>query len=323
MTRLFRSIGAAALATTLLASAAAAQTTLRLAENQPEGSPVTEAMMKFAELAEQYSDGALTVQVFAGGQLGQETETIEQAQAGIVDLTRVNTVTLANVTPSVAVFTLPYIFRDLDHKYAVLDSDIGQEVRDNMQDAGLVGFDFMEAGTRSFYTRSDVPLSGLEDLKGLKIRVQNAPVVIRMVELLGAVPTPMNFGEVFSSLQSGVIDGAENDFVSFETSGHAEVATNYITDGHLSPPAILLMNKMRFDSLPAEQQEAISKAAHEAAIFERKLMIEANEAARKTVEAQGVTVTDLDNTPFREAIQPIYAEFPELGDLIERINAVE
>lgn len=302
---------------------ASAQTVLRLAENQPETNPVTVAMHRFAELAEQYSDGEVKVQVFSGAQLGQEVESIEQVQAGIIELARVNTVPLANVSPSVGVFTLPYIFRGAEHKYKVLDGPIGESVREDMANAGLVGFDFMEAGSRSFYTRESSPVSSLADLKGLKIRVQNSPISIRMVELLGGVPTPMNYGEVFSSLQTGVIDGAENDFVSFLTSGHYEVATNYIMDGHLSPPAILIMNKARFDSLPEQQQEAIAKAAREAALYERDLMFAANDKARKAVEEAGVTVKEVDNAPFQEAILPIYEEFDHLSDLIEQIQQTD
>lgn len=310
----------ALVATTSIASA---QTVLKLAENQPDTNPVAIAMHRFAELVDEYTGGEVTVQVFTGAQLGQETETIEQTQAGIIDLTRVNTVTLANVTPSVGVFTLPYIFRDSEHKYAVLDGEIGDDVRAEMADAGLVGFDFLEAGSRSFYTREGAPVSSLEDLSGLKIRVQNSPISIRMVELLGGVPTPMNYGEVFSSLQTGVIDGAENDFVSFLTSGHYEVATNYVVDSHLSPPAILLMNKSKFDALPEDQQQAVSRAARESAEYERELMFAANEEAKSEVMEAGVTVSPIDNGPFQEAILPIYDEFPHLSDYIARIKEVK
>ncbi len=319
-----KKLASALLATALLLPAAGhAETVLRLAENQPDTNPVTVAMHRFAELVGEYTNGEVVVQVFSGAQLGQEPETIEQAQAGVVDFARVNTVVLANVSPSMGAFTLPYIFRGWDHKYAVLDGEIGDEVRADLADVGLVGFDYMDAGSRSFYTREGVPITSLEDLEGLKIRVQPAPIMTRMVELLGAVPTPMNYGEVFSALQTGVIDGAENDYVSYQTSGHYEVAPNYLVDQHLSPPAILIMNKARFDSLPAEQQEAIERAAHEAALFERDAMREANEAARKTVEDAGSTVIEVDNAPFAEAVQPIYGEFPELAGLIERIKAVD
>ena len=314
---------AAGFSVCLVAQSASAQTVLRLAENQPETNPVTIAMNRFAELVDEYTDGAVQVQVFSGAQLGQEPETIEQAQAGIVDFARVNSVVLANVSPSLGVVTLPYIFRGWDHKYAVLDGDIGDELRADLGDVGLVGFDFMDAGSRSFYTVKGKPVTSLADLKGLKIRVQPAPISIRMVELLGAVPTPMNYGEVYSSLQTGVIDGAENDYVSYQTSGHYEVAPNYVEDQHLSPPAILIMNKAKFDALPADQQEAIEKAAHEAALYEREIMRKANEDARKTVEDGGATVTEVDNGPFQEAVPSIYAEYPDLQSLIERVNAVE
>ncbi|MBK4217554.1 TRAP transporter substrate-binding protein [Paracoccus caeni] len=304
------------------AAGAHAQTVLRLAENQPDSAPITIAMRHFADLVAEYSDGAVKVEVFSGGQLGQENETIEQAQVGIVDLTRVNSVALTNISPSMTVFTLPYIFGSSDHKYAVLDGEIGDEVRADLGDIGLVGFDFLEAGTRHFYTRDGVPLTRIEDLQGKKIRVQNAPIAMRTVELLGAVPTPMNFGEVFSSLQSGIIDGAENDFVSFETAAHQEISKTLITDGHVSAPAILLMNKFRFDGLPEEQQQAITRAAHEAAIYERDLMFTANKDARQRIVAAGVTVTEVDDAPFRQAVQPIYAEYPELAEMIGRIEAL-
>ncbi|UIJ73399.1 TRAP transporter substrate-binding protein [Aurantimonas sp. HBX-1] len=314
---------AAGIGASFLVHSAAAQTVLRLAENQPETNPVTVAMHRFAELVEEYSGGEVVVQVFSGAQLGQEPETIEQAQAGVVDFARVNSVVMANVSPSMGVFTLPYIFRDWDHKYAVLDGEIGAGVLDDLNDVGLVGFDYMDAGTRSFYTVAGKPVKSLDDLAGLKIRVQPAPISIRMVELLGAVPTPMNYGEVYSSLQTGVIDGAENDFVSYETSAHYEVAPNFVEDGHLSPPALLVMNKARFDALPAEHQVAIRKAGKEAALYEREIMREANEAARKAVEAGGATVTEIDNAPFQAAVEPIYAEFPDLLPVIEKIKAVE
>ncbi|WP_372923006.1 TRAP transporter substrate-binding protein [Roseovarius sp.] len=301
--------------------AASAQTVLRLAENQPDSNPITVAMYRFADLVKEYTDGEVEVQVFSGAQLGQEPETIEQAQAGIVDLTRVNSVVLANVSPSMGAFTLPYVFADWDHKYKILDGEVGDEVLSDLEDVGLKGFAYMDAGARSFYTVEGKPITSIDDLEGLKIRVQPAPISIRMMELLGAVPTPMNYGEVYSALQTGVIDGAENDFVSYHTSAHYEVAPNYVVDAHLSPPALLLMNKARFDGLPSDQQEAITRAADDAAMYEREIMREANEEARETVIEGGATVNGIDNAPFQEAVQPIYEEFPDLMPLLERIQA--
>ena len=303
----------------ILPGVASAQTVLRLAENQPDTNPVTVAMFRFADLVKEYTNGEVEVQVFSGAQLGQEPETIEQAQAGIIDFTRVNSVSLANVSPSMGAFTLPYVFADWDHKYRVLDGDVGVEVLADLEKVGLKGFAYMDAGSRSFYTVEGKTIASIDDLKGMKIRVQPVPISIRMMELLGAVPTPMNYGEVYSALQTGVIDGAENDFVSYHTSAHYEVAPNYVIDAHLSPPALLLMNKARFDSLPAEQQEAIIRAAVEASMFEREIMREANEKARETVVEGGATVTEIDNAPFQAAVQPIYEEFPDLMPLLQRI----
>ncbi len=306
-----------------LPQVASAEIVLRLAENQPESNPVTVAMHHFADLVKQYTNGEVIVQVFSGAQLGQEPETIEQAQAGIIDLARVNSVVLANVSPSMGVFTLPYIFAGWDHKYKVLDGDIGTEVLNDLEKVGLIGFGYMDAGSRSFYTVDGKPISKIEDLQGMKIRVQPAPISIRMMELLGAVPTPMNYGEVYSSLQTGVIDGAENDYVSYHTSAHYEVAPNYVEDAHLSPPALLLMNKAKFDSLSPEQQEAIRQAGMETALYERQIMRDANEKARKTVEEGGATVAEIDNAPFQAAVQPIYEEFADYKPLIERIKAAK
>ncbi|WP_051914138.1 TRAP transporter substrate-binding protein [Nitratireductor basaltis] len=303
--------------------AADAQIVMRLAENQPETNPVTVAMYRFADLVKEYSNGEIEVQVFPGAQLGQEPETIEQAQAGIIDFTRVNSVGLANVSPSMGAFTLPYVFADWDHKYRVLDGEIGTEVLADLEEVGLKGFAYMDAGSRSFYTTEGNAIESIEDLKGKKIRVQPAPISIRMMELLGAVPTPMNYGEVYSALQTGVIDGAENDFVSYHTSAHYEVAPNYVVDAHLSPPALLLMNKAKFDSLSPELQDAVTRAAVDASMYEREIMREANEKARQTVIDGGATVTEIDNAPFQAAVQPIYEEFPDLMPLLDRIQAAK
>ncbi len=323
MKHLRSTLAVIAVSAVLTPGLASAQTVLRLAENQPETNPVTIAMMKFAELVAEYSGNELNVQVFHSAQLGQEPETIEQAQAGIVDFARVNSVVLANVSPSMGVFTLPYIFRDYDHKFAVLDGEIGQAALDDLAEVGLKGFPFLEAGSRHFYTVAGKPVRSIDDLKGMKIRVQPAPIALRMVELLGAVPTPMNYGEVYSALQTGVIDGAENDFVSYQTSSHYEVAPNYTLDGHLSPPAVLVMNAARFDGLTDAQKEAVTRAAQEAAIYERQIMTEAMDTAREAVVAAGSEIIEIDNAPFRDAVAPIFAEFPDLVPVIEAIGKVE
>lgn len=294
---------------------------MRLAENQPDNNPVTVAMNIFADLVEEKTNGEIVVEVYANAQLGQEPETIEQAQTGVVEFARVNSVVLAELAPKIGVFTLPYVFANWDHKYRVLDGEIGQEALDSLEDVGLIAFAYMDAGTRNFYTTE--PVRSLADLQNMKIRVQPSEISIRMVELLGAVPTPMNYGEVYSALQTGVIDGAENDYVSYFTSSHYKVAPYYSLDGHLSPPAILLMNKAAYDSLSSEHQAAIREAAIEASLQERELMSDFQDESRQQVLADGVEIFDVDVTEFQDALAPIYDQFPQYADTIEAIRALQ
>jgi len=296
--------------------------TLRLAEALPEHNPVTIAMRRFAALVKAKTNGAVIVKIHSSAQFGQESEAIEQVQLGIIDLTRVNSVVVANVSPSMGVFTLPYIFRSFEHKYKVLDGKAGDEVRADLNKVGLIGFDYMDAGSRSFYTRNQV-IKSLADLKGLKIRVQPSHITIRMIELMGAIPTPMNYGEVYSALSTGIVDGAENDYVSYSTSGHYEVAPFYVEDNHLSPPAILLMNLEKFNSLAPVLQQAIREAAQEAAYYEREIMTRANLQAKQEMLAANVAITTIDTAPFRAAVKPIYDEFPAYARLIEQIDSTK
>lgn len=294
---------------------------MRLAENQPDNNPVTIAMVRFAELVSEKTNGEIVVEVFASAQLGQEPETIEQAQAGVIEFARVNSVVLAEVAPEMGVFTLPFIFADQEHKYRVLDGPIGQEVLDSLAANNLVAFAYMEAGTRNFYLRQ--PARSLADLRGKRIRVQPAAISIRMVELLGAAATPMNFGEVYSGLQTGVIDSAENDYVSFYTSSHYEVAPYFMLSGHLSPPALLVMNLQRFNSLSAAHQEAIRSAAIEAALYQRDRMNAFQNESRDRVVAAGVEIIEVDVTEFQSAVAPLYNDFPQFRARINAIQALQ
>lgn len=295
---------------------------LRLAENQPENNPVTVAMFKFAELVEEKTDGKVKIEVYPNAQLGEETETIEQVQLGVLDFARVNSVPIAQVVNEMKAFTLPYMYKDLDHKYRVWDGEIGQSILEKLKDNDMIGLGYLEGGTRNFYTTKK-PIKSLDDLKGLKIRVQESEVMIKMIKLLGAVATPMNYGEVYTSLQTGVIDGAENDFVSYQTSGHYEVAKHYTLDGHLTPPALIIMSKKVWDELPAEYQEAIQEAADEATEFERKAILENADECRKKVEEAGCTIYEVDVEEFQDAVAPLYDDYPELSEIIKAIRELD
>ena len=290
----------------------------KLSENQPPSNPVTKAMYKFSDIVKEKSGGKLIIDVYPSGQLGNETESIEQVQLDLIDFVRVNSVTLAQVASEVGVFTLPYIFKDNKHKYKVLDGEIGSDVSKDLEIYNMLNLGYLEAGTRNFYTTK--PVNSIKDLKGMKIRVQPSSIPVAMVKMIGAVPTPMNYGEVYSSLQTGVIDGAENDFVSYNTSSHYEVAKNYILDGHLSPPALLLMSKKTFDKLSTKNQKIITDAAAEATVWERTEMFKFEKASEEKVKKAGSKIIEIDKKPFQDAVSGIYEKFPEYGDRIKKIR---
>lgn len=297
--------------------ALADQIKMRLAENQPLNNPITQAVIYFADLVEEKTDGEIVIDVHYGATLGQEAETISMTRTGILDMARVNAVPLSEVVTDVGVFNLPFIFSGYDHLWNVLDSDIGQDVINAFTDKGLVGLTWFESGFRSFYTTK--PVKKLSDLKGMKIRVQEASLPMKMVDLLGAIPTPMPYGDVYSALQTGVIDGAENDFVSYYTSSHYEVAQYYAIDNHLHPPAVIIMNQNKFNNLSEGHQKAIMEAAAETKEFEIEKMRAFQTESKEKVLASGVEITEVNTSEFQEAVMPMYDEYPELQDYIKRI----
>ncbi len=303
------------------ADVADAPVSFKLAENQPENNPITQGMYLFADLAFEKSGGTVTIDVYPDAALGEESETIDQVQAGTLDFARVNTSAMSATVPEVELYTLPYVFNDITHKYQVLDGEIGQVAKDALSQYNMVGLEFWEAGSRNFYT-TKTPITCLADLAGQKIRVQTSEVAMAMVELLGAVPTPMDYGEVFQGLQTGVIDGAENDFVSYYTSGHYEAAKHFSLDGHMAPPAMVICSQNAWDKMSAAQQEAVAEAAKEAAEWQRTAMDDYQNESRELVEAAGCTIYDVDVSEFQDATAPLFDDYPQFADLIDAIRAL-
>lgn len=291
----------------------------KLAENQPDGNPITEGMKMFAEKAKEYSGGTVNIEVYASEQLADESSAIDQLQAGTLDFARVNTNSLSPVVDQFGVFTLPYIFNDTDHKYKVLDGEVGDQAMAALADYNMIGIRYWEAGSRCFYT-TNKPIKSVADLKGLKVRVQPADIAIAMVKALGAEATPMAYAEVFQGLQTGVVDGAENDFVSYYTSGHYEVAKNYTLDGHMAPPAILLCSQDAWNKMSAAQQEAVTKAADEAVIWQRQAMQDFQEESRAKVEEAGCEIIEVDVSEFQAAVADVYDQYPQYADAISKIR---
>ena len=313
---------ALALICTACAAMADKNLTFKLAENQPEGNPITDGMYKFAELAKEYTNGTVTIDVYPNGALTDEASSVDQLQLGSLDLSRVNTNSLSSTIDAFGVFAMPYLFASTEQKYIALDGEAGKMVTDTLADYNMVPLYFWEAGARCFYT-TKTPIRGVEDLKGMKIRVQQTEQAISMVKALGAEATPMDYAEVFQGLQTGIVDGAENDFVSYYTSGHYEVAKYYSLDQHMAPPAILLMSKTSWDQMSAEQQAGVQKAAYEAAVWQRQAMQDFQLESRAACEAAGCEIIDVDVPSFQAAVSSVYDEYPQYKDIVAAINAVK
>lgn len=294
----------------------------KLAENQPDGNPVTEGMKKFAELAKEYTGGTVNIDVYPNAALCDEASSIDQVQMGTLDFSRVNTNTMAPVIDIFGVFAMPYLFSDTEQKYKALDGEAGTAVLASLDEYNMVGLDYYEAGSRCFYT-VDKPIRSVADLKGMKVRVQPTEVAISMVQALGAEATPMEYGEVFQGLQTGIVDGAENDFVSYFTSGHYEVAKYYSLDGHMAPPALLICSKAAWDKMSDAQKEGVTKASREAAQWQRQAMQDFQEESRKKCEEAGCEIIEVDVKEFQDAVASVYDEYPQYKEVVDMVRAAQ
>ena len=297
----------------------------RLAEVHPEGYPTTLGDEKFAELVEEKSGGRITIDVFPGAQLGEESDAIEQVQIGSIEFTRVSSAPMTEFASGMGLFGLPYIWDDADHLWRFLDDENGgRKLLGGLEEAGFHGVTYMDPGARSFYT-TDKVVESPDDIKGLKIRVQESQVIIDFVEALGGSPTPMDYGEVYSALQSGLIDGAENNAPSYHSASHFEVAKNLTLDEHMRVAEILVMNTGVWDGLSAEDKAIIEEAAAEAAEFQRANWDEQVEKDMAALKKEGVTVTEIDDLePWREATRPVIdkyrGEYAEYLDVVDELR---
>ncbi len=295
---------------------------LKLADIQPEDYPTVKGDMEFARLVEERTGGRIKVEVYPSAQLGDEKASIEQVQFGAIDLVRTSVSPLSQYEAKLNVLMLPYLYKDVDHMFRVLDGPIGDDMLLSLEDKNMIGLCWLDSGARNFYNTKR-PIKSLSDLKGLKIRVQESELMLEMVKALGASPTPMAFGEVYSALQTGVIDGAENNWPSYESTSHFEVAKYYTLDGHTRAPEMILINKGVFNKLSDEDKEVIKQAAKEAAILERKLWIEREDKSKEKILANGNEVNEL--TPearkaFQEAVMPLYEKFAsDYSDVVKAI----
>lgn len=316
---------AALLALTLTVTATAQEITLRAADNQPENYPTVVGLRAMADYLAENSGGRIEMEVFAGGQLGDERSTIEQAQLGVIDVVRTSTSPVGEFYAPMGVYSLPYLFRDQAHFVSVLEGEVGEELLAGMAEAGLVGLAYYDSGSRNFYT-TETPVRAPQDLQGLRIRTQESQVVLDMMEALGAEPVPLSFGEVYSSLQTGVIDGAENNFPSYGPEGvrHFEVAPYYTLDGHARVPEIVMISQTSLDRLSPEDQTLLREAAQASVPVQFEAWAELEERSRVAVEEAGSEIIEVDVAAFQEAVAPVLEQYEgEFGDLIARIQETE
>ncbi len=329
MQRYGRALSIAIAGLSLIATSAFAQqkVVLKASDVHPAGYPTVVAVENMGKKLEAATNGRISVQMFPSMQLGGEKEAIEQAQIGAIALARVSVGALGPVIDDLNVLNLPFLFRNTAQMQKVIDGPIGQELLDKVTNnprAGLVAICWMDAGARSVYDTKR-PIKSIADLKGLKVRVMGNPMFVDMMNALGGNGVAMGYDQVFSALQTGVVDGAENNPPSFVFDNHYQVAKYYTLTEHLIVPEILVMSRKTWDQLSKEDQALIMKFGREAQLEERALWTKYENDAMEKAKAAGIQITQIDDkAPFQDAVKPVWNKYgPKYADIIKRIEAVE
>lgn len=297
--------------------------TLKLAHSLDTSHPVHLGMVHLQKRLEELSGGTMKLEIHAGGVLGGETECMEQVQNGVLAMTKTSTGPMEAFVPEMMVFGLPYLFRDTAHFWTFADGPRGKELLHKGANRNMYGLCYYDAGTRNFYT-NDRMIRSPEDLKGLKIRVMNSPTAIKMVEMLGASPTPISWGELYSALSQGIVDGAENNPPSFYSNKHYETCKHLSLDAHVMLPDILLINTGIWQNLSPQEQQWLQQAADESSAYQREVWAAKTAEALEAVGKLGVEVYEPDKKPFMEKVAPMYDEYTgtPIGELAEHIRDI-
>lgn len=296
---------------------------IKMGHAQVTNHPVHEAMVFLAQSLEKKSGGRIKVKVYPNQQLGTERELLELLQIGSVGMTKVSAASLEAFSPQISVLGLPFLFRDDEHIQKVLNGDIGTEILLSSEKFWLRGLCFYDAGKRSFYSKTK-SIETPADLAGLKIRVQESKMAINMIRGMGGSPTPVSYGELYTALQQGIVDAAENNPPSFYNSRHYEVCKFYSIDEHTAIPDVVLVSTKVWDNLSPEEQKWLQEAADESAVYQTKLWKASVEESMREIQKAGVVITYPDRTPFMNGVESVYEltkkEQPQLADLIQRIQ---
>ncbi|MFY0712225.1 TRAP transporter substrate-binding protein [Seonamhaeicola sp. NFXS20] len=298
--------------------------TLYLAHTLPQTHPVHKGILEFQKSLEKKSGGALKIKIFPDGQLGSEREVLELLQIGSVAITKVSAATLSNFVPEYHVLGIPYLFKNKEHQFDVLEGSVGKSILEKGEKFWLRGLCYYDAGSRSFYT-SNKAIRTPEDLRGLKIRVMNNQMAINMVNALGGAATPMSYGELYTAIQQGVVDGAENNPPSFVSSNHYEISKYYTLDEHSSVPDVLLIGTKQWEKLSKQEKEWVQEAADESAQAQKKFWKESVDECMKIVKDAGVEIIIPEKSLFAEKSKSVLEEFqkehPELAEIVKEIKS--
>ena len=325
MLHISRLAAATLTAVSLTMGTAAAQTVLKSSDTHPDGYPTVEGVKYFGDLVKERTAGRYSIEVYHSAQLGEEKDTIEQVRSGVIELNRVSMAPFNGTVKETIVPALPYIFRSEDHMHAVMDGAIGDQIKAAFEPAGLVVLAFYDAGARSFYNKVK-PINSVDDMKGMKFRVIQSDIFVDMVAALGANATPMPYGEVYSGIETGVIDGAENNFPSYDTAKHFEVAKHYSLDEHTILPEVFVMNKAAFDKLTPEDQAIFKQAGTDSVAKQRELWAAKVGESRKKVEDAGSEITTPEKQGLIDAMKPVYDKHitdEVLKKLVADVQAVQ
>jgi tripartite ATP-independent transporter DctP family solute receptor len=324
--KLGAAIGAAASLPPLSPASAQTKATFKAADVQPLDYPTVVATESLGAKLQSATGGRLSVQVFPSAQLGAEKETIEQTQIGAVQMLRVSAGALGPIVDDINVVNMPFLFKNTAHAEKMMDGEIGQALLDKISahaNAGLIALCWMNSGSRSIYN-SKRPIKSIDDLKGLKVRVIGNPIFIDMMNALGGNGVAMGYDQVFSALQTGVIDGAENNPPSYVFSNHYTAAKYYSLTEHLIIPEVLAFSKRAWTNLSADDQNLIRKFAREAQFEERELWKKFEQEAMKRAQAAGCEIIEItDKAPFQNAVKPVWDKYgPKYQDMIQRIQSI-
>lgn len=294
---------------------------LKLGHGLPTDHPVHLAMQRFAERLKELSGGKLQIRIYPSGMIGSEAECLKQVQNNQIDISKTSTAVLESSVPELTALSLPYVFRDSAHFWKVLDGPLGKQIGNTFP--GMRALTYYDAGERSFYTTKK-PVRSVADLKGLKIRTQQSRSAMDMVTLLGGAPTPIPWGELYTALSQGTVDGAENNLPSFDTGRHSEVCKYFIFSRHSRVPDVLVISRATWDSLTPQEQKWITEAAHESSLYQRDLWRKAEQQARGKAEKQGVRFLNVDDAEFAARLKPMLDSQPaETMELIRKIREVK